>query len=223
MIFNGVRNSGSGIMTSGIVASGQVVAYGTFVRRSADGTIYMVPTGDNIHGFLGIANDDIIHQDYDGFYAAGKKVPIIIGGSANAWLLGGEVVYSGDYLKFPAALGAGTEGLGVLAPETTLTKTLDSVARYIGVNDAGDADYDQTIASISGDTVTFGLAANLADLDLSEGDLVVIDSDEAAEVNMVANPAASSTTCTMSRTPLASHANAIKMYKLVQINVQLLG
>jgi hypothetical protein len=221
MNFLGVKNSGSGIENTGIVASGQVVAFGTFVRRSADGYIKMVPTGTNVHGYLGIAKNDVNQHMYDGFYSAGETLPIIQSGSAYAWLLGGQVVYSGDYLKFPTALGAGTEGIGVLYPETTVTKTLDTVAKYIGRNDAGSADYDQTVSSISGDTLTIDSAAHLTALNLSEGDLVVIDSNEAAEVSMILDPAASTTTCTVTRTPLATHANAIKIYKLVQINVQM--
>ena len=222
MNFNGVYiPGGSGRIITGTVASGQSVAYGAFVMRSADGYIRMVDTGTNVHGYLGVANDDVVQHTYDGFYDAYDLVPIISTGAANAWLLGGQTVNSGDYLKFPGTLGAGTEGVGVLIPESGATRTLDSVARYIGEDDAGSADYDQTVSSISGSTLTIDSAAHLTALALAEGDAIIIDSDEAAEFNVIANPAASTTTCTTVKAPLASHATAIKIYKLVQIPVML--
>jgi hypothetical protein len=221
MNFNGVKNAGSSVMGTGVVATSQRVAFGTFVRRSADGFIKMVPTGAATHGFLGVANDDIVQHTYDGFYDAGQKVPIIVSGTANAWILGGQTVLSGDYLKFPGTLGAGTEGLGVLYPETTVVKTLDTVAKYVGRADAGDANFDQTVSSISGAQLTIDSAQHLTDLDLCEGDAVIIDSNEAAEFNVISDPDTSTTKCTVEITPLASHANAIKIYKLEQINVLL--
>lgn len=219
MNFNGVKTLGSGYSVKGRVAASQYVGYGTFVMRSADGTIKMVDTGTNVHGYIGVADDDVVTQPtYEGMYDAGALVNVITNGVVNAWLLGGSVVYPGDYLKFPATLGAGTEPLGVLDVESSVTRTLDSVARYIGQNDAGNADYDQSCASISGSVVT---CAGLADLDMVEGDFIVIDSDEGAEFNVVADPDTSSTTFTCVKAPLATHANAIKVYKLTQILVNL--
>jgi len=218
MILNSVKTGGSRDILTGVVAAGQEVAFGAFVKRAADGTIKMVPTGTNVQGFIGVAVDDVVQRDVEGFYSEGDVVPIITSGIVNAWLLGGEVVKSGGYLKFPATLGTGAEGLGVLAPESDDTKTLNSVAKYVGKNDAGNADYDQDVSTISGKTLT---CSELARLDLAEGDYVVIDSEEAAEVNMVDDPAASTTTFTVAKTPLASHATGIKVYKLVQIPVQL--
>lgn len=221
MNFNGVKTGGSGPILTGVVASGKDVAYGAFVRRSADGYIKMVPTGSAVHGYLGVANDDIVQHTYDGFYDAYNRVPIITSGIVYAWLLGGQVALSGDYLKFPTTLGAGTEGLGVLYPETTLTRTVDSVARMVQKDDAGDTDYDQVVSSISGAELTLSSAGALTALDLVEGDMIVIDSDEAAEMNMIAEPDTSTTKCTTVKTPLASHATSIKIYKLEQIMVML--
>ena len=218
MIFNGVKTGGSRDIVTGVVASGQDVAFGAFVKRAADGYIMMTNSGSNVAGYIGVAADDAVGKDVDGFYSAGDVVPIITSGIANAWLLGGEVVYTGNYLKFPGTLGVGTEGVGVLAPETA-GKTVYSVAKYVGRNDAGNAGYAQAVSAISGKTLT--CSGLVASLDLAEGDYVVIDSNEAAEVNMVDDPAASTTTFTVAKTPLASHATGIKVYKLVQIPVQL--
>ena len=88
--------------------------------------------------------------------------------------------------------------------------------------DAGDANYDQPVTSFAGSVVTFNAAATIAKLDLVEGDYVVIDSDEAAEVNRVVDPLTSDKTITMEKDLLASHATNITMYKLVQIEVELI-
>lgn len=218
MILNSVKTGGSRDILTGVVAAGQEVAFGAFVKRAADGTIKMVPTGNDVQGFIGVAADDVVQREVEGFYSEGDVVPIITSGIVNAWLLGGEVVKSGGYLKFPAALGAGTEGLGVLAPESDDTKTLNSVAKYVGKNDAGNADYDQSVSGIVGKVLT---CSGLSSLKLEKGDFVVIDSDEAAEVNVVDNPAVTSTSFSVVKTPLATHATNIKVYKLVQIPVQL--
>ncbi len=107
----------------------------------------------------------------------------------------------------------------MVGPETAATKTLDSVAKYLGRADAGDANFDQTVSSISGDELTIDTAQHLTDLDLEEGDMVAIVSTQAGEINMVLDPASASTKCTMVKNPLASHAAAIKVYKLTQIPV----
>jgi hypothetical protein len=219
--YKGVRTARSGPMGSGIVASGQDIAFGAFVTRSADGYIKAQVTNVPLN-YLGVANDDARKHSVDGFYAAGEKVPIIVSGSAYVWLLGGDTVDTADFVRFPATLGAGTEGLGIVASESTpATKTAYTIGRVIDAADKGSADYDQTVSSISGSTVTFGSSSVKDYLDLAVGDYVVIDSNEAAEVNRIAVPDTSTVACTMVKTPLASHANAIKMYKLVQIEVEI--
>jgi len=108
-------------------------------------------------------------------------------------------------------------------PETTpTTKTLHSVGRVLDVADSGDADYDQTITSYSEDTVTFASAAVKDYLDLVDGDYVVIDSNEHAEINMVADADYSSTACKMVKNLLAGHSTSPKMYKLTQMEIELI-
>ena len=221
MTFKGVKTPGSGIIKTGVAAS--EIPFGAFVTRSADGTIKAQVT-NTPYNYLGVAVDDQRQQmPYDGFYAAGKKVPYIATGTANVWLLGGQTIGAGDFVRFPTALGAGTESLGVVIPESTpATRTAYSVGRVLETYDAGDADYVQEVDSFVGSVVTFDTAAIIANLDLVEGDYVVIDSDEAAEVNRVVDPLTSDTTITMEKDLLASHATNITMYKLVQIEVELI-
>ena len=221
MTFKGVKTPGSGIIKTGVAAS--EIPFGAFVTRSADGTIKAQVT-NTPYNYLGVAVDDQRQQmPYDGFYAAGKKVPYIATGTANVWLLGGQTIDAGDFVRFPTTLGAGTESLGVVIPEAVpATRTASSVGRVLETYDAGDENYDQTVTSFIGSVVTFDAAATIAKLDLVEGDYVVIASDEAAEVNRVVDPLTSDTTITMEKDLLASHVNSITMYKLVQIEVELI-
>lgn len=221
MTFKGVKTPGSGIIKTGVAAS--EIPFGAFVTRSADGTIKAQISGTP-YNYLGVAMDDQRQQmPYDGFYAAGKKVPYIATGTANVWLLGGQTINASDFVRFPEKLGAGTESLGVVIPESTATaRTAYSVGRVLETYDAGDTDYDQTVTSFVGSVVTFNAAATIAKLDLVEGDYVVIDSNEAAEVNRVVDPLTSDRTITMEKDLLASHATNITMYKLVQIEVELI-
>jgi len=221
MTFKGVKTPGSGIIKTGVAAS--EIPFGAFVTRSADGTI-KAQVSNKPYTYLGVAVDDQRQQmPYDGFYAAGKKVPYIATGTANVWLLGGQTIDAGDFVRFPTTLGAGTESLGVVIPEAVpATRTASSVGRVLETYDAGDENYDQTVTSFIGSVVTFDAAATIAKLDLVEGDYVVIDSDEAAEVNRVVDPLTSATTITMEKDLLASHDKNITMYKLVQIEVELI-
>lgn len=226
MIKKGTLTAGHGIIKTGIAAS--EIPFGAMVMRAADGTIQatLFP-GTPTYDYLGIAvNDNRQQVPYDGFYAAGKKVPYVATGTANGLLLGGQTVDSGDFVRLQfaaAALGAGTEPLGVLVPETTpATKTLYSVGRVLDVADSGDAAFDQTITSYTGDVVTFASSTVKGYLDLHDGDYVVIDSNEHAEVNMVADADYSSTAVQMVKNPLAGHSTSPTMYKLTQIEVELI-
>jgi hypothetical protein len=217
MIFRGVMTGGSGIQKSSIAA--EPIPYGAVVTYSADGKI-KAALGTPAYSYLGVAVDSIVEQPREGFFPTNSHISYITEGSANVWLLGGEVLASGDFVRLPATLGLGTERLGIVAPEgTATTKTLYTIGKFIGQANAGDAAYDQSMASISGVTCT---CAGLASLAMKKGDFVVIDSNEGAEMNVVDNPAVTATSFSCTVAPLATHANAIKVYKLVQVEVLLL-
>jgi hypothetical protein len=217
-----LANAEAKYIKTGIAAT--EIPFGAFVTRAADGTIEATPSVTGQHAYLGVAVDDAKQQKpYDGFYAAGKIVPYVSQGSAYAWLLGGEVALAGDFFKLGAALGSssGTTPLGVLTPETTVTRTLASVARFLGPADAGDAAYDQTISATTSATGTTVTCAGLASLTLKEGTWVVIASSENCEVNRVVNPALSTTTFTVEKNVL-THTTSPKVYQLVPIQVELI-
>ena len=199
-------------------AAGASVPFGALCYRTEDGVVKPTLTGTK-YDYVGVAVEDQVRRETSpGFYAEKDLMPLITAGLAKVWLLGGDVVTAGGFVKIPGTLGAGTENLGVVGKETTVTtRTAASVGR--AVEDAGDSDFDQDVSSISGKTLTI---ANLSSLDLKIGDRVVIDSDEAAEFNVIDDPAATSTSCNLMNTPNASHSTNIKIYKLVQLGVVLI-
>jgi len=223
MTKKGVLTAGHGIIKTGVAAS--EIAFGAMVTRAADGTIAATPT-TGTYDYLGVAvNDDVQQSPYSGFYAAGKKVPYVATGTAYAWLLGGQTIDAGNFVKIGGTLGVSTytDPLGILIPEgTPTTRTAYSVGRVLDVADSGDSDYDQDITSYTGDVVTFGSSTIKDYLDLVDGDYVVIDSDEKAEINMVADADYSSTACKMVKNPLSGHTTNPKMYKLTQMEIELI-
>ncbi len=204
----------------GSYAIGARTAFGALAQWSANGIVKPTATG-TLYSYVGLVNEDLVEKTVDGFFSQYDMAPLIRAGIGRAWLLGGVTADAGDYLKIAATLGAGTEFLGVLDAEADVTRTLYSVAKVVG-DDVGDAEYDQTVSSISAKELTIDSAAHLTSLALSKGDYVVIDSNEAAEVNRIVDPAVSTTKCSVQLDPNASHANAIKIYKLVQAEVLLL-
>ena len=204
----------------GSYAIGARTAFGALAQWSEEGIVKPTASG-TLYSYVGLVNDDLVEKTVDGFYSQYDVAPLIRAGVGRAWLLGGITADAGDYLKIAAALGAGTEFLGVVDAEADVTRTLYSVAKVVG-DDVGDADYDQTVSSISAKELTIDSAAHLTDLALAEGDYVVIDSDETAEVNRIDDPAVAATKCSVQLDPNASHATAIKIYKLTQAEVLLL-
>ena len=201
-------------------AAGARTPFGALCTRSADGIAKPIITGATVVDHIGVALDDIVEKTVDGFYSQYDPLPLISAGVVRVWLLGGETIDGGNYLKAPATLGV-AEPLGVLIPEASVkVKTAKTLAKCVGA-DVGDAEYDQTVSSISAKELTIDSEAHLTSLALSKGDYVVIDSDEAAEVNRIDDPAVAATKCSVQLDPSASHATAIKIYKLVQAEVML--
>jgi hypothetical protein len=225
MTKKGVLAPGHGIIRTGIAAS--EIPFGAVVTRAADGTIKAtVCTGTPTYDYLGVAvNDNKEQRPYSGFYAAAKKVPYVATGTANVWLLGGQTIDSGDFVRnqpASAALGAGTENIGTVMPETSAAvRTLYSIGRVLDVADSGSANYKQNFTSITNDIVTFGSSTIKDYLALQDGDYLVLDSDNHAEFNMVTDSDYSSTAIQVLKTPLA-HSGNLYAYRLTQVEIELI-
>jgi len=215
----------SGFKEGGFISGGQI-PYGALVARSAEGKVKATPTGTTDLGYLGVALDDEVeNRDNPGFYPEDVPVPIKVNGPAKLWLIGGKTVQSGDYVKMAAALGASTENLGVIGPESTKdVKTTKTIGRVIGdeeTGDVGSADYDQTLESdaASGQKDIELTEAKVSSMDLVVGDYVVIDDNNAAEINRVAKIDGGNVTMQNTLSNSYTTAAAATAYKLVQVKI----
>lgn len=211
---------------SGFAAGGRI-AYGMFVQRTAAETVK--GAAGAAYTYVGVAEDREIEGSVSGFYSQYEAVPIIPKGKVMAWLMGGLTLTTGDFVKLGGgAYGAGTENVGYVIPEgTKTTKTLLTVGKVVGnsttTGDVGSADYDQVLVSnaAAGDTVLTLDAGKMTSLALTAGDYIVIDSDAAQEVNRVQS--VTSTTITLQNPCSAAYTTAAAgtVYKLVQVEIEL--
>ena len=210
-----------GSRVNGNQVAGGNIAYGAAVQYSAAGEVKAAVTATTL-SMGGIAVDDNVeNEDNKGFYEDGDLVPLVVGGPARVWLIGGEATVFADYLKLHTTLGAGTENLGVFMKEgTPKTRTAATRAKVIGTS-AGSTDYDQAIttATSGSKTVTFG-AGLVATLGVAVDDYVLIDDDDAAEMNRVT--AVGSTTITLQNAMTATYDATPVCYLLKQIEVELI-
>jgi len=208
---------------SGRFAAGAKIPFGAVCERTASGEVQGTTTGTR-YDYIGVAVDDVVEKDVDGFYSDGDAVPLITSGTCRVWMLGGVASQSGDFVIAAGTIGAGTEALGICTEEATATtRTAASMARIIG-DDVGSADYDQIIAAnvASGASTITMDSTTMSALALSAGDYIVIDDDNGAEVNRVAS--VTTTVITLQETTSNAYTTAATgtVYRLVQADVELI-
>lgn len=226
---NPVQQQDTAYVEGNFVAGFKTI-YGAICGKTAAGKAAGLDTDETTNGYIGVCKDRMTESDMPGFYDEGEMMAMQVNGVCNVWLLGGKVIKSGQYLKKAGALGAGTEYLGVLGPETNPdVRTADSLVRVVGGDESGDvgsAAFAQVLAETAAGgqkTVTLA-AADLTALEISAGDYVVIADANGAEVNRVAEVDA--TTLKM-QNPLSATYTVnvgvdVTIYKLTQVKGELL-
>lgn len=210
---------------AGKFAAGGKIAFGAVVQRSAAGEVKASLVGTSAR--IGVAVNDNVTKDVDGFYSDGDKVPIITGGTCRVWMVGGIVSQSGDFVKIlPVDIyGNDAEHIGICTEEATATtSTANTIGRIIG-DDVGDTDDDQLIETTSnaGQKVITMSAAKMTAINLSAGDYILV-SDEAtgSEVQMVDSVTTTTITCKENLVFTYTAAALTIVYKLVQADVELM-
>lgn len=208
---------------AGKFAAGGQIPFGAVCERTAAGEVKATTTGTR-YDYIGVAVDDNLTKDVDGFYSDGNNVPLVTSGVCRVWMLGGVESLSGDFIIFAGALGAGSEQLGVCTEESTATtRTAASIGRIIG-DDVGSTDDTQVLSAdaASGQKTLTLLAAAVTAIGLSVGDYIIIADSSTAEVNRVA--ATTSTTITLQNNTVNAYTTAATatVYKLVQADVELM-
>jgi len=209
---------------AGNFAAGGKIAFGAIVQRSAAGEVKACLANTSAH--IGIAVQDDLEKDVDGFYSDGDSVPIQTSGPARVWMLGGTASQSGDFVKIvtTGVVGNDAEHIGICTEESTATtKTVNTVGRIIG-DDVGSADYDQLVESdaAAGQKEITMSAAKMTALDLSAGDYILVsDLGVGSEVQVV--DSVTSTAITVKENLVFTYTAAAStiVYRLDQAIVEL--
>lgn len=216
----------------GDMAAYSQIAFGAAVMRYSDGTVKSTRdlTDANI---LGIAADDMVEKTVDGFYSKYDPVPIITGGRMRAWVTPNhttaEDVVAGDYLEIADVGGTNTTPVGVFQAmdAETGTKTADvrqteSLARALEDVDLLDIEPVAADVAVGATEVTMS-AANITNLDLSDGDYILLeDITDQCMINRVASTTSTVITLQVASTVALVSGDNDTIHKCAQVEAILL-
>lgn len=100
----------------GNVTGGGVIAFGAAVSRSAAGVVKSSVCTGTLYNLLGIAIDDMVEKDVDGFYALYDGIPVALSGRVRVWVTPNEhdtSIIAGDYLDLANLGSSNTLPVGV--------------------------------------------------------------------------------------------------------------
>lgn len=206
-------------------AAGGKIAFGAIVQRSAAGEVKAALA--NTAANIGIAVDDNVTKDVDGFYSNGDAVPIITSGTGRVWMLGGTVSQSGDFVKLvtTGVVGNDAEYIGICTEEATATtRTADTLGKIIG-DDVGATDDDQLVetTSAAGQKVITMSAAKMTAIGLVAGDYILVsDLGVGSEVQVVDSVTSTTIICKENLVFTYTAAASTIVFKLVQADIELI-
>lgn len=219
-------------------AAGDTIGFGCALIRSAARTVKgsMADNADNIIAFSVQPQDGIV-LDKDAFYQASNNAgkPDIVravraGAVINALVIPNAnniSIVDGDYLEC-AVLGDGSCYLGVLeeagstAGETRTTTTKAQALEDCSMTSSAYKSPSGNVA-VGESTITF-LAANLALLDLHEGDYIILeDLNGDAQLNRVKSLTSTVITLELPSTVALTAGNSDLVHKVFQVKVLVLA
>ena len=185
------------------------IAFGAACAYAAAGTIQATIDIAVSQNLIGIAVDDMVERDEDGFYSQYDVVPLVTAGRCRVWVTSNEAakedILAGDYLEVVDLGGTNTLTVGALQQmgaesgtctgavreATTIARALEGV---VLTNIEPATLSEKTITLAAEDIVTLGLAV---------GDYVILeDASHEAEMNRI-GALPSTTTATLQFTPNA--------------------
>lgn len=218
---------------SGSHAAASQIAFGAVVQSAAVGTVKStLNTVDNI---FGIAMNDEVEKTVDGFYSQYDTVPIVTSGPARAWVTSNETtkedILAGDYLEVALVGNSGSNTLPVGALQqmgaetgtcTGAIRELRSVARAL--DDVTLSDIEPVASNVTiGDTEVTMSAGNMTNLDLSNGDYILLeDINGNVMINRVKSTTSTVITLQIASTVGMLSASSDPIHKLHQVEVELI-
>jgi len=213
----------------GDMKAASITHFGAAVIRSASGTIKPANSASDTN-ILGLAVDDNVVRDTEGFYSQYDTVPILTAGRGRAWVTpnGQNVnIEAGDYLEVAALGSSPTGNHGVLeeaGATAGATRTAVSVARALEDVTMGSDSYKTPSSNVSiGDTQITFTSSDLSAMNLSVGDYIVLeDLTGDVQVNRVADLSSTQITLQLPSTVALVAADSDRVTKLYQCEVMLL-
>ena len=216
----------------GSMAAYSQIAFGAAVMRYADGTVKSTRdlTEANI---LGIAGDDTVEKTVDGFYSAYDMVPILTGGRMRVWITPNhataEDVVAGDYLEIADVGGTNILPVGAFqtmdaegGTKTADVRQVESLARALEDVDLLDIEPVASDVAVGATEATL-TSANLTNLDLSEGDYILLeDISGQCMINRVASLTSTVITLQLASTVALASGDGDPIHKLAQVEAILI-
>lgn len=208
------------------------IAFGAACAYAAAGTIQATIDIAVSQNLIGIAVDDNVEKDEDGFYSQYDVVPLITAGRCRVWVTPNhttaEDIKAGDYLEiadiggtntlpvgvFQEMDGEGGSGAGTLRQDESVARALEDCDLVNIVVVAADL-------AVGGTTVTLS-SANMTTLDLSDGDYILLeDVSHNCMINRVKSTTATVITLQMASTVALANGTD-HVHKLGQCEVMLI-
>lgn len=216
----------------GDMAAYSQIAFGAAVMRYAAGTVKSTRdlTDANI---LGIAADDMVEKTVDGFYSAYDPVPIITAGRARIWITPNhstaEDVVAGDYLEIADIGGTNILPVGAFqamgaedGSKTADVREVETLARALEDVDLIDIEPVASDVAVGDTTVTLS-SANMTNLDLDDGDYILLeDISGQCMINRVASVTSTVITLQIASTVAMVATDSDPVHKLAQVEAILL-
>lgn len=212
----------------GDMPAASILAFGAAATYAAAGTVKGTVCTAEAFDILGIAVDDNVEKDEDGFYSQYDIVPLITAGRCRVWIAANNTtavdIKAGDYLDLAVLGGSNTLPVGVFeesgAPAGQ-TRTAASLARALE-----DVDLVNNVVPVTmavGATTIELSTANMTILDLSVGDYIILeDLDAGVQVNRVKALTTTVITLQLASTVALTSTDSDVVGKLVQGEVMLL-
>jgi len=206
----------------GDMSAASIIPFGAAVEYAAAGTVRAPLCTAETFNLLGIAVDDNVEKDEDGFYSTYDIVPIVTAGRCRIWVTPNNTtaadIKAGDYLDLAVLGGSNTLPVGVFeesgaqAGQTRLTSSL--------VRALEDIDLVNNVVPVTvaiGDATISLSTANMTTLDLTVGDYIILEDITAGvQVNRVKALTTTVITLQIPSTVALTSGDSDLVHKLVQ-------
>jgi hypothetical protein len=209
------------------------LAFGAACAYAAAGTIQGTIDIAVSQNLIGIAVDDSVEKDEDGFYSQYDVVPLVTAGRCRVWVTANHTsavtIGAGDYLEVADIGGTNTLPLGVLqemggegGSGTGAVREATSIARTLEDITLKKLEIAGADLAVGGTTVTMD-AAKMTALALAVGDYVLLEDVTAnCMINRVKTVTSTTFTLQLASTVALTASDNDVVHKLGQVEAMLL-